>query len=295
MPDSRATLHDATRYLRGGALDQALTGFGAVVADETAAAELRAEALRGIAEVYRLRSEWDAALEAAAASCEVAGAAGLDIAYAEGLNAQAIVYQMIGRFDAARPLLEAVLEGTADPRVRGIAYQNLGYVAASQGDFERAEAQFEASVYCFENAGYERGVAIALINRSQALLDRGEAAQAEAVGADAIRTARRVNDLDLVASAAMNLAAAVARRGDLDRAADLVSEALGQLLTIGNRIKQVEALKRLGDLQRQRGDLVVAERCYRQGLDLARRIDARLEAEALEAVLADLSGPDGDG
>ncbi|MGH7480968.1 MAG: tetratricopeptide repeat protein [Longimicrobiales bacterium] len=290
MPEQREQLAEAIRYLHGGALDAALARFRDLSAEPQNDPDVRAAALRGEADVHRIRSNWGEALAAAERSCAVARDGGLSDGHAEGLNACAITHIGMGDYGRAGRLLEQVLETAGDERIRGLAHENLGYIAASQGDFACADRHFGASIESFEAAGYERGVAIALTNRSQALLDRGDPAAAEDAAERAIRAARLVNDLYLVGSALINLSEAVALQGDLDRAADLASEAFGQLLTIGDRAKQVEALRRLGDLHRRRGNADVAERCYRQGLDLARDIGARVEAEALADSLEELEG-----
>jgi tetratricopeptide (TPR) repeat protein len=283
MPNQRAILDDAIRYQRGGVLDRALDGYRHVAARARDAA-IVSEALRRAASVHRVRCEWERALDAARRSRSVAAAAGRSDLAAEALNAEAIVHRSRGEWDAAIDLLKRVLEETEDPRIRGLALQNLGSIHAERGDMNAAETHFMDSYRCFCEAGYEQGQATALLNYGRAALDRGDRELAAKICREALRATKSIEDLSLVALARLNYAEALAKLGERAEALDLASAALGFFITIDDRWRQVEALRLVGDLH-QPDDRASAERCYRKALRLAREIDARTELPHLESRL----------
>ena len=280
MTGAAELIERGLRHERAGMLDEALRCYeGAAESADTL--EVRTRALRHQADVLRIRCDWEAALELGRSSEAVARRARHPECIAEAINAQAAVHQSRGTFDMAVPLYERVLEIAPHERLRGVALQNLGAIAAMQGDYERAARQFEDSVACFERAGYERGVAIALNNLGRASLDRSDFERAEEVLRRALTQARKIDDLELGSVVLVNLAEAQLHRAAFDEAEQGVSEALGFFKISGNRWRQVECLRLLGDVHAVRRDTEIALRLYTQALATAEEIDAHPEAEQL--------------
>lgn len=286
MPDSRELLDEGIRREMGGALDDARKLYERVAASAEDPRQV-VESLRRLADVHRAQCRWDEALDAAQRSAVAAEEAGLRGHVAEAINAEASVHLSRSDFDAATPLFERVLALADDDRLRGIALQNLGAVAAQSGDLPGAEQHFAESYDAFRRAGYVRGEALALNNQGRAALDRGDAHAATSLLGQALGLARVVQDTDLVALASLNLAEALDAAGEPEDAEELLSSALGFFATSGNEWRRVECLRLLGDLLRKRGEHGTAVRCWQQGLDVARRIGARLEERALAERLGD--------
>ncbi|HKO15876.1 MAG TPA: tetratricopeptide repeat protein [Gemmatimonadaceae bacterium] len=274
---------------RMGALDRALSCF------ETAAGAispaLAAEALTRQADVHRSRAEWDAGLAAARRAQLVAAGAGMKSQQAEAVVAEANVLMCRGDFPAAMKLFEQLLGEGENAKLRGIALQNIGSMLAQQGHLGAAERAFAESYGCFQRAGYRRGEAISLNNYGRVSLDRQNVGMAEQLLDQALTIAREVEDADLIALAMLNLAEAVAQRGDSARAADLASTALGYFAGCGNRWRQIECLRLIGSLNERRGDHEDAGRCYERGLALAREIGAQVEITSLRDCLARVRAP----
>src|SRR5687768_15657792 len=189
MAASDELVERGLRHERAGVLDEAMRCYEA--AAETAGSAVEAaRALRHQADVLRIRCQWDEALLMAQRAEAMARDAADSSATAEAINAQAAVHQSRGDFDAAAPLYERVLEIAPAPRIRGIALQNMGAIAAMLGNHALAVERFEASVECFDADGYERGSAIALNNLGRASIDQGDFARAEAVLDRAVLQAR---------------------------------------------------------------------------------------------------------
>jgi tetratricopeptide (TPR) repeat protein len=284
--DPTELLGEGVRLARGGLLDKALQHL--TDAAERADPAVVAEALRHQADIHRARCDWDAALLLARRSAEVARGADLQDAVAEAENAEAAVHLSRGAFDEARPLLVAMAERTQSPRIRGIAYQNLGYIAAEEGEHESAQKWFDRALNAFRQARYARGATMALMNSGRIALLRGDYETAEGLSEGAAAAARGVDDLELLALACLNLAEALLRLGRTDEAEKPASEALGYFDGTGNDWRRIECLRLFGDIHRTAGDRDSAERCYRAGLQLARRIDARREVSLLEERLDQL-------
>ena len=270
-------------------LDHAERCYKAVV-EARPSDETLAEVHCRLANLYRTRCQWDEALTHARHSARIAKRLDDKKQYAEALNAEAIIHQSRGQFDQATPLLERVLALTEDARLRGIALQNLGSIAALSGDLGSAERYFAESYGCFMRCGNTRGEAHSLNNYGRAALDRGNLVLAEEVLQKAVEIARSAEDAEMIALSTMNYAEAVMLRGDASRAEDLASTALGYFAHTGNRWHQIECLRLLGDIHVKAHNAATARSCYEQGLDLAKKIGARVEMGHLATALDRLNG-----
>ena len=280
MPEPLGDIEEGLRFEKSGMLDRALAHYEAATTGDDPLTVTTAWRRR--ASVLRTRCDWEGALAAARESAAVALRYGLEDAHAEALNAEAAVFQSQGDFDAAVPLLDRILTMTKEPRIRGVALQNLGSIAAERGDYETAERRFLESYRCFRDAEYDWGQAFALNNYGRAAMDRGSLEIAERVLARAVELARSVEDLDLAALATMNLAETMLTANDLERADETASTALGYFEMAGNRWRRVECLRLLGDINRRDAQHEVATRCYQQALLLARELGVHLEITRLE-------------
>jgi tetratricopeptide (TPR) repeat protein len=283
-------IEEGVRFQRAGLPDRALEHFRAAEAEARDARTI-ARAVRRQSNVYLVRCDWARAIESARRAAAAAERAGLDDEVAEALNAEAVVHQSRGDYATAISLLERALAVTGDDRVAGMALQNLGAIAAQQGDLARADAYFRQSVERFERAGFDAGVATALNNYAAAALDRRDFAIALATGRDAVAAAKRVNDVELLAVAMLNYAEALAASGDFPSAQEQASAALGYFSIEGNTRLQVRAFQLLGDMWRQQANHAAAERCYERGLHLARETDAPAEIATLSEKLAAIRAP----
>jgi tetratricopeptide (TPR) repeat protein len=293
MSHSHELLEEGLRHQKSGALDKALECYRAAAAAAEDAQSM-SEALRRQAVVHRTRSDFVTALEVAEAAASAASAALLADQYAEAMNTVASVHLARGAFPEAIVLFETILGITRDDRIRGNALQNLGSIAAQQGDFETARRHFMASHACFQEAGYEWGEAFVLNNFGRAALDRGNFAIAASMLENAVGAARRVEDRDLLALATLNHAEAIAGLRDLSRAETLVRSALDYFLMSGNKWRRVECLRLLGDIAAKRDERDTARQFFAEGLALADEIGAAADVATLKARLAADAGGDGN-
>jgi tetratricopeptide (TPR) repeat protein len=284
MPYEADLLEEGRRFEAHGLLDRALESFTRA-AESSAGPALVSEALTHQSRVYRYRSEWRLAIEAARRAQELASAAGLNRLLAEAVIAEANVLICRGDFQPALELFRQVLATVEDPRVRGVALQNIGSIHAQQGSLGAAERAFAESFGYFRRAGYRLGEATALNNQGRVALDRGNVALAEQVLDQAIVVARACGYAELVALATLNYAEALQARGDLARAEETASTALGYFAASGNRWREIECLRIIGAINEQHGDIADARRCYERALCLANELGAQHDVGILQDCL----------
>jgi ATP/maltotriose-dependent transcriptional regulator MalT len=186
---------------------------------------------------------------------------------------------------AARPVYEEALAlygelGDQWGRVQPLI--GLGDAAAAQGDVAAARARYEEALALARQTGDKHSAARALVGIAGTALQQGDVAGARAAYAQGLALARAVGTLSVVASGAalglLGLAAAVARRGQAERAARLLAGVPGQLQAVGVDVRG------LGLAQFDRA--VAAVRAH---LDAARFGPAWAEGQALswEAAVAE--------
>ena len=287
MPDPHLALEQAADAERKGDFERAQQAYERVLADPISL-ELRSTTLCRLSNLHRNRCELGRALDLASESRAVARRANSTALEAEALNAEAAVHQIRGDFARSRALLEELLALTTDNRLRGIALQNLGAIAAQSGNLGDAERFFGESYGCFMRAGFQRGELFALNNYGRAALDRGNHVLAHEVLEQAVELARSLDDGEMIALSTLNFAEALMRENELTRAEDMVSTALGYFAHTGNSWRHIECLRLLGELNARNGTVAVARRCYEDGLAIATRIGAQYEARALRSALVAL-------
>lgn len=290
IASEREQLEEGLRLQKAGLLEEALQLYDGASrsGDET----IRALALCRKADLYRVWSRWDQAADSAREGAAVARKAGEYSLYAEAINAEANVYHQQGEFDAALPLYERVLELPVDDRVRGLALQNMGSIAAQREDLDAAEQLFLDSYWHFRRAGYDWGVAFVLNNQAAAALDRGRYSSAGAIARQAMEAARQVDDFELLGIATLNYAEALAAQDDLPQAESLAAGALGFFVLAKSELHRAQCLRVLGDIYVRRGETSRARACYMQGLEVAVPLGSRFDTDKLRERLARLGPSD---
>src|SRR5919108_3858922 len=138
MPDPVDLLEDGKTFEQHGVLDRALESY-ARAAESSADPALTAEALIHQSRIHCCRSEWEPGIDCARRAQELASAANLDGLLPEAVIAEANVLLCRGDFPPALVLFRRVLEMSQEPRLRGVALQNIGSILAQQGNLGAAE------------------------------------------------------------------------------------------------------------------------------------------------------------
>ena len=287
MIDPRGQLEEGLRYQKLGMLDQALEQYRVAI-DAATDPEIISEGYCRESLVYRASCRWDEAIGSARRSATVALSARLDDHYAQALNAEAIVHQERGAFDAAMTLYEIIVRMKVSDRLQGITYQNMGSIAAQQADLEKARFYFKESQRRFSRAGYAWGEAFALNNQAAAAHDAGHMKEAEVIAGQAIVAAKKVGDLELLGIAMLNSAQALAPQRRFDKAEQLAADALRYFEIEENDLRRAQCYRVLGDIKLLQGAREDARQMYVRGLGLAQSVGSEREAmgirDAMELV-----------
>lgn len=287
MPHSIELLEEGRRYEGHGVLDRALECYAAA-ADSAVDPALVSQALTHQSRVYRCRSEWREALDAARRAQDAARLAGLGELLVEATIAEGNVFMCRGEFADALVLFRGVLEASTDPRVRGIALQNIGSILWQQGQLGAAERALSESFGWFQRADYQLGAAIALNNHGRVTLERGNAELAKQLLTQALEAARANEDAELIALVTLNYAEALAALGDRIAAEEQASTALGYFAASGNRWREIECLRLIGTINEQLINYADSHRCYSRALTIAREIGAKHDERLLQDCMARL-------
>lgn len=287
---ARALLDEALRAERADDHDRALDLYALAAARSVTDPTVVAEALTRQAGVYRRRSEWELAVTYAQRARSIAEDAGLPAHLAEALIAEGNALMCRGSFDEAVSVYRRLERVAQDPRQRGIALQNLGSIHAQRDRLDDAAAAFLQSLTLFREAGYERGQAIAANNLGRIALDMNDPDGARRWLHEALTRARAVEDAELIALARLNGAELALATGMLGAAESDVHVSLDHFQQTGNRWRQIECWRVLGDIAGKRMDATAAREFYERALALAKSIGAEAERVLLERRLAALSG-----
>jgi len=288
MIDPRGQLEEGLRYQKLGMLDQALEQYRVAI-DSATDPEVISEAFCRESLVYRAWCRWDDAIGSARRSATIALSARLDDQYAQALNAEAIVHQERGAFDAAMTLYEIIVRMKVSDRLQGITYQNIGSIAAQQADFEKARTCFRESQRHFARAGYAWGEAFALNNQAAAAHDAGHMKEAEIIAGQAIVAAKKVGDLELLGIAMLNSAQALTPQQRLVPAEQLAVDALRYFEIEENDLRRAQCYRVLGDIKLLQGAPKEAHEMYAHALGLAQSVGSEREVmqiqDAMELVV----------
>ena len=264
-----ALLADGVRYERGGVVARARECFEAVTrqAEENPAAA--AEAWWRLANLHRLHSSWDQALNAARKSAELSQEFGIVDTEADALNIQGAVWYNRGDFDQARALFTQSLTVAKAHATRGKALQNLGNLAAEERNFDEGERLFARSREAFRAAGDARGEAVSLLNIGRLQSDRGFPAVARATLEAAVTAARHTGDLEMHAAALLNLGIALGALGLSSEAEERITTAYGQFTIADIPNSRVRCLMELATLAASRDETSAARVCLVHARDVA--------------------------
>jgi putative nucleotidyltransferase with HDIG domain len=273
-------LADGRRHEREGRSPEALIAYGE--AAEAGQPRVRAEALRRKGAVHRRRHEWNTALDLLRAAYAAAQAARDPIEAAETLNAMGAVHLERGELVQARAALtQALTAGMDHDELRGRIEQNFGIIANIEGDLREAVSRYSTSLVAFQQAGDERGCAIAYHNLGMVSADEQRWDQADGYYAKCLDFAERTGDVHLRGCALLNRTEVHIARQHYEDARQSAESALRIFDGLGSQQGKSDAYKFLGVLYRETGVLGLAEARLKAAIDLAAGCGATLqEAEA---------------
>ena len=240
--------------------------------------------LRRIARCFVEEANIDAAEDCLDAAEAVARAEGDAVGIAHATNLRAITAQQLGDLVQARRLYVQArrqAQGAGASALVAMLDQNLGTVANIRGEFTEAQRRYRQSLRAYRTLGMEHAMTQVLNNLGMLYTDLREWNAAEDSLGDAVRAAKASGDVAGRLRAEANRVELCIARGHYRKARQLARRLLAAD-THANEHCLGEIHKHLGVVARELGDMLEAERCFRQALWHAdRRHDLLLRAETL--------------
>lgn len=208
-----------------------------------------------------------------------------------------------GHLTEGRRWLEAALlqnptpaDDTPGPHrvLRARALFGAGALAGAQGDYEREETLYRASLALWRAEGDRRGEALALKGLGDVAYDRGEVPQARSLYEESLALRRAIGDSDGIAEGLLRLGNVACGQGNYERAAEMLSESVRLWRRIGNRSQTAAALNSLGVVRRQQGRITEALALHRESLAVGRAVGYVQSAASSLNYLGDLAALTGD-
>jgi tetratricopeptide (TPR) repeat protein len=190
--------------------------------------------------------------------------------------------------------LEAQLDGL-EPVDQAHAINLIGRFAQIQGDNSPATiGKFEESLALYREAGYDPGVARALMNLGNARSRDGLRDDARQLFEDALQLYKKTGDSFGAAGALMNLGDSYLGEGDIDKAETYFREARDIAHSTGNKLTLAFVSQYLGVVARQRNELATAERLHKKGHALFEELGAQTGIMWSQFYLAGLARSHGE-
>ena len=190
-----------------------------------------------------------------------------------------------GPIALARTALDAALAAAgpaADRRLRAIALDGAGQLAAVQADHDAQRGYQQESLAIWRELGDDARVASTLSDLGSAAHFRGEYPLAQALHAEALELAERTGDAQQTGQALSGLGRLALHQGDLDQATAYYTQSMARFAAIGDLRRATLILGNLGVVAINSGDLALAEKRLTEHLDNARRLgDHKLTSGAL--------------
>ena len=243
----------------------------------------RADVLRWLGRVYRLRGDLEMAEGAYRDSLTAAEASGQNDKIASALNVLAVVEQAYGHVAEAERLYErahVMAADTGDERLIAMIEQNFATLANIRGETQVALISYAAALQRYRRLGDDWACACALNNMGMAHTDRGEWAEATKQFSEALAFAERTGDAEIRGTLHLNTAELYLKSGNLDAARDHCTKAFAVFSRLQSKTSIAETYKMFSAIYRAAGKPQIAETHLSVILDLARSCEDRLlEAE----------------
>ena len=170
--------------------------------------------------------------------------------------------------------------------VIGQVFVALGMLQVERAEYGRAQALFEKSLELARKRGNRFSEAVALLKLSNTALLQEHFEEAIERSNSAYDIARALDARLITEIAEGNLGWAYYKMGDSERSSSLYVDAYEQAKELGDSFDEVKWLTTTGYVYFDAGKFNVAEGCYRQSLDLARKIDSKEDILNAQVALA---------
>jgi len=195
------------------------------------------------------------------------------------------IYQRMARYEDAASLYQesiAVLESIGDMHAVGISLYNLANVYSVQGRFQESNELHRKSLDIFERIGDLRSISIVMHQLGVISQKAGDYGSAERLYKESLEINERIGDVRGEQNVLESLGDLAEAQQNLAEAERLYTAALEKSLKLGDQRSECEISVRLGKLARRSGDTQKAIEYYGRYLELARKMNLSLLADAVQ-------------
>jgi predicted ATPase/transcriptional regulator with XRE-family HTH domain len=193
------------------------------------------------------------------------------------LNLLSLSASSLGQYDEARAALQECLtlsKSIGDRWGLGLAYRGLGIVAQEQGQHAEAVKMLRANLETSLELGARQDAARALVEMGRSVFALGNEAEAERIWREALRTATETRGSGWALEALIGISRLQAKRGDSERALELLLIVLKHPATIPGTRERADQLR--GEIESQLTS------------QLVERAQARAQAKTFEEVVGEV-------
>ena len=178
--------------------------------------------------------------------------------------------EAIGAYESAIAAAEQVLDL---PALAGI-YEGLALSLRQTGQYARALSYAQKGLRIFETLRDVRMTGQLRLNMGDMLLQQGRVVEAERLFTEGAEQLRRIGDRELLPHLIAGMAESALERKDLQRASDLVDEAIDRLRRASDPLATVVVHRTAGRIAHALGRRETAHRHFERALQVAMSIDS---------------------
>jgi predicted ATPase/class 3 adenylate cyclase len=241
-------------------------------------AALRAHVQHALGKLYRLRGEYDSALNWLAQAQAVRTVLGDSLGLAQVLNQSAMVLTRKGEYAQARETVNkglAMARQAGDKKLIGGALTTLGIMAFDQADYSTARELYEKSLALSRETGDKVDISAALNNLGLVAMNQGDYITARTLFEGSLAIDREVGDKWGVAVGLGNLGCAAVYQVDLAAVQAFYEESLALFREMGDRSSVANGLNNLGLVANMQADYAAARRLFEESLSLSKEINIK--------------------
>lgn len=238
-----------------------------------------ARAMRGLGDVYRLKSEYSEAENSYIKACDIYAQIRDEIGQAGSFKALGDIYRMRNDYTQAEDSytkargIYAAIENQL-----GLAQsvQGLGHVYHMRNEYPKAEASYAQARDIYARIGDQLGLANSVRGLGHVYRMRNEYGQAELHYIEAREIYSRIGDQLGAANSERGLGDVYQMQHEYSKAKESYTKAREAYSRIGEQLGLANSARGLGDVHRMRNESEQAESSYTEARDIYRRLGNRL-------------------
>jgi len=181
-------------------------------------------------------------------------------------------YQLIGFYQRAFELNQAVLAKNIDAKTNARALNNIGQIYKVKGDYDTALRYWEQSLAIYQELGDRQGEGTTLNNISQIYQAKGDYNTALRYLEQSLGIVQEIGDRQGEGTTLNNIGLIYHSKDDYDTALGYYEKSLGISQEIGDRRGEGSTLNNISQIYQARGDYDTALRYLEQSLGIGQEI-----------------------